>query len=124
MNAGQPTVPGPVLSYTSTLRRTPLCGAATERLAPVSNNIVLEGVLTCSECEHIIGSHCPIAGDVEWVAKAARHDSDSRPNPDCTYASNKGKRASTHRTPGFRRQCASLRGRGLLRARVRLKNLP
>jgi putative transposase len=39
MNAGQPSLPGSALSYTETLRRTPLCGAAIELLAPVSNNI-------------------------------------------------------------------------------------
>jgi len=39
MNAGQPSLPGSALYYTETLRRTPLCGAAIELLAPVSNNI-------------------------------------------------------------------------------------
>jgi len=33
-------------------------------------------------------------------------------------------RIDTPNAPVFRRQCASLRGRGLLRARVRLKDLP
>jgi hypothetical protein len=65
-----------------------------------------------------------LSGDVEPVTKAARHASDSGRNRGSTCASNN---SSAHRhteRPVFRMQCASLRGRALLHARVLLKDLP
>ena len=66
----------------------------------------------------------PAALTGESVAKAAQHDSDSGPNPGSTYASNNGKRATTHQTHVLGGKCAGLGARGLLRACVRLKDLP
>jgi hypothetical protein len=63
MNAGQPSLPGSALSYTETLRRTPLCGAAIELLAPVSNNIAHTNVYLnsslppCSRFLRLIGNY-------------------------------------------------------------------
>src|SRR5271157_4067780 len=42
-NAGQPSRPGSVLSYTNTWRRTPLCGAVAELLAPVFKQYRTQG---------------------------------------------------------------------------------